>query len=93
MEKKLPNIYKASDCSRIRNNKTVFNFDYNSFDTRSDEEKKQEANNIDYVFNTPVTIKTAEETIKTKIVGKLDDHILTSDNRIIKLKDIESIKI
>jgi len=91
MNKKLPCIYKASDCSHIKNNKTVFCSSDVNFDFTNDDRVTSDVSEIDYVFNTPVTINTNEEVIRAKIVGKYDDHILTSNNKIIKLKDIKSI--
>jgi len=50
-------------------------------------------NNHNFVFNVPVEIETKEGKLHTKIVSKIEDHILTSDSKIIKLQDILSIKI
>lgn len=91
MNKKLPNIYKGSDCTHIKNNKTVFSSSCYEVDFDEEDRTSKHTSEINYVFNTPVTIKTNDEIICAKIVSKLDDHILTSTNRVIKLKDIQSI--
>ena len=43
-------------------------------------------------FCTTVIIETINEKLNARIVSKVGDHILTSNNKIIKLKDIKSIK-
>lgn len=50
-------------------------------------------NSNKFVFNVPVEIETKDGLIYTKIISKIDDHILTSDSKIIQLHDIISIKI
>ena len=91
MKKKLLKIYKGSDYSHVNNNKSVFySFKEEKIDFNNIESKNIE---YEYIINTPVTIETySNEIIHSKIVSKLKDHILTSNNRIIKLKDIKSIK-
>lgn len=91
MSKKLPKIYKGNDFSHVNNNKKVF--------YSSKEEIKQNFNkdvlilDKQYILNTPVVIETINENIyNTKIISKVTDHILLSNNRIIKLEDIKSIK-
>ena len=50
-------------------------------------------NKKDIIFNDIVIIKTIDNNIyETKIVSKLNDHIITSNKKVILLKDIESIK-
>ena len=89
MKKGLPGIYKENNTKKINNNRSVY---YSGVD-----EKKYEDNNLEieneYIFNVPVVIKTVNEVFNTKIVSKVKDHILTSNNRIIKLKDIKSISL
>jgi len=53
MNKKLPSIYKASDCSHIKNNKTVFCSSDVNFDFTNDDRVTSDVSEIDYVFNTP----------------------------------------
>jgi len=93
MEKKLPSIFKNNDPRYIDNNKKV----YYSFLDRGQEEvfTSEEQVNLEdeYLFNTTVEIETLDGHFSTKIVGKLGDHILTSNNKIIKIKDIKKITI
>ncbi len=49
--------------------------------------------NNQFVFNVPVEIITKKETINTKIISKVDNHLLTYNKRVIQLEDILSIKI
>lgn len=46
-----------------------------------------------FIFNVPVEIITKEETLNTRIVSKVGDHVLTNSGKIVKLEDILSIKI
>ena len=91
MNKKLPSVYKNTNCNYINNNKTVF-----YCDDRTDErivEKTSTNIENEYILNTPVIIETYTEKINAKIVSKIKDHIMTSNNKIIKLKDIKSIDL
>ena len=91
MTKKLPKIYKGNDFSHVNNNKQVF--------YSSKEEIKKDLNkdilifDKQYILNTPVVIETIDNNIyNTKIISKVSDHILISNNKIIKLEQIKSIK-
>ena len=81
--KKLPDIYKNSKVVNI--NKNVFY----SFEKENDE---RSFSKDDIIFNDVVIIKTIDNIYETRIVSKLNDHILTSSKDIIYLKDIKSIK-
>jgi len=81
--KKLPEMYKNT--SVLSPNKNVF---YSFEKDDSDRTFSKE----DIIFNDVVIIKTIDNTYETKIVSKLNDHILTSSKEIIYLKDIKSIK-
>ena len=91
MEKKLPKIYKGEDYSHVNNNKKIFCFD--GTERKSfDEDKNRLSLDKESLINIPVKIETFDEVITAKIVSKVGDHIMTSTNKIIKLKDIKSIK-
>ena len=81
--KKLPDIYKNSKV--VNTNKNVFY----SFEKENDE---RSFSKDDIIFNDVVIIKTIDNIYETRIVSKLNDHILTSSKDIIYLKDIKSIK-
>ena len=80
---KLPDIYKNVKVQSP--NKEV----YYSFEKDSDDRTFSKE---DIILNDIVIIKTVDNSYETKIVSKLNDHILTSNNKIIYLKDIKSIK-
>lgn len=82
--KKLPSIYKNPRV--VSTNKDVFY----SFEKENEEDRS--FNKEDIIFNDVVIIKTTNNTYITKIVSKLNDHILTSNKDIIYFKDIKSIK-
>lgn len=88
MEKKLPKIYKGEDYRHVSNNKKIFSFDGKS---KSLENKRDISFEKDYIINMPVKIETFDNIITAKIVSKVGDHIMTSTNQIIMLKDIKSI--
>ncbi len=80
---KLPEMYKNSKVQSP--NKNVFY----SFEKDDSDRTFSKA---DIIFNDVVIIKTVDNTYETRIVSKLNDHILTSSKDIIYLKDIKSIK-
>ena len=82
--KKLPSIYKNTKVSST--NKDVF------YSFEKDDNNERSFKKEDIIFNDIVIIKTIDNTYETKIVAKLNDHILTSNKDIIYLKDIKSIK-
>ena len=81
--KKLPEIYKNQKVNST--NRNVFYSFEKDHDDRSFSKE-------DIIFNDVVIIKTVDNVYETRIVSKLDDHILTSSKDIIYLKDIKSIK-
>lgn len=92
MKKKLPSLYKGNNYTHINNNRYVFRSNEFGNDNSTNKIKNVDLESV-YLINTPVVIETIDNrVIKTKIVGKLSDHILTSNNEIIKLVNIKSIK-
>lgn len=81
---KLPEMYKNTKV--VSPNKKVF------YSFENDESTRKTFSKEDIIFNDVVIIKTVDNTYETKIVSKLNDHILTSSKDIIYLKDIKSIK-
>jgi len=80
---KLPEIFKNTRV--VSTNKDVF------YSFEKDNDDRTFSKN-DIIFNDIVIIKTVDNTYETRIVSKLQDHILTSNKDIIYLKDIKSIK-
>lgn len=89
MNKKLPRISNFSSNKSFSNNKEIY-YSYKNINEKEESSAKKE---IKYIFNRPVVIKTKEKEIYTTIIGKIDDHILTNTNGIIKIKDIKDIQI
>ena len=99
MDKKLPSISKFANNKVFSNNKDIY---YSSFNKEivNEDKKNTKTTTLDhmlkedeYIFNIPVVIKTTDNTYKTTIIGKLGDHIITGNNKTIKIKDIVSIKM
>lgn len=86
MNKKLPGIYH-NDIKKSPNKQTFYS--YNDNDIRN--EKKFTSDMI--IFNKVVIIETNTTSYVSRIVSKVDDHILTSDNDYILIKDIKNIKL
>lgn len=50
-------------------------------------------NSKKYIYKVPVKIKTDTEEIKTKIIGRNKNNIITIDNTLIKIETIKNIEI
>ena len=81
MSRKLPHLYRGETDKVINNNQEIFYTDNKITINRE----------IQYPINQNVIIKTISYEISCKIVGKFKDHILTDNNKIIKLNEIVSI--
>ena len=101
MEKKLPDIFKKTVEKGHSNNKKVFttkniakeNNDFKS-DVISIEEKiKKLFKSTRYVFNIGVIIKTKNKSYDTKVIGRIKNSLITDDNDIIPIVEIEDIII
>lgn len=109
MSKELPAIFKNPSNKAIDNNKRVFYSRYDSIGNVVEREEDKEIDlsdavtfndalnnlfkNNQFVFNVPVEIITKNETINSKIVSKVGDHLLTASGKVIKLEDILSVRI
>lgn len=96
MNKNLPKLFKNTTTIIDGHNKSVF---YSFKDESEDSSRNIDSGGFvepvsfsDY-FNVLVEIKTKDEVYVTKIIGKVNDHILTSDKRTIYIKDILGIRI
>ena len=61
-------------------------------DISVDEKIDKLFNTNGYVFSKNVEIVTNDKVYNTKIAGKVNNHIITLDNDIIKISDIKDIK-
>ena len=101
MNNKLPKIFKK-DISKehIHNTKTSYASDSKritkntNYDKLTVEEKIRKLfRSTKYVFNIGVIIKTSKKDYDTKIIGKVKNSIITYDNDIIPIVEIEDIII
>lgn len=96
MSKNLPKLFKNTTAIIDGHNKSVFysfKNDYFEEDSSVDNSEFIEQVIFSDYFNLLVEIKTKDELYVTKIIGKVNDHVLTSDKRKIYIKDILGIKI
>ena len=94
MNKKLPEIFRNPNITKEGNNKNAF---YSFKDNRSIREDNRNYSNIELediglYFNRTVEITTNANTITTKIVSKLNNHLLTNTNQKIDISTIISIR-
>lgn len=93
MSNRLPNIFKNSNLANTGNNKASFySFKEGLSSLSVVREDRASKDNIEELFNMPVEIVTRSGVKKCRIISKIKDHILTSDNEKILLNDIMEIK-
>ncbi len=98
---KKPEIYKPPINKSINNNEKVFYSTYGN-STRSyksdeyiespEDTLNRLSNNGRYIFNTKVIIRTKDKIYDTKIAGKMNGKLITTDGDSILLDNILSIK-
>ena len=94
-----PKVFKNTINKKINNNKNVF---YSKNKEVLDNEKKDKKNVVqkineifaspNYVYKANVKIKTKDEVLTKRIIGRNKDYIITMDNSLIPIKDIIDIK-
>lgn len=97
MNKKLPNLYKNNNIKN-NTNKVESKVDERCLDTKLDYNTVKSKidklfKSIKYVFNIGVIIKTKNEVLDTKIIGRVKNSIITEDLKEIPIIDIEDIII
>ncbi len=90
MKKELPKIYKGNVSSDASHNLRSSYGISEEIDVRNEINKLFKENKL---YKKEVEIEINEETIKTKIIGKTENHIISIDNRVIKIDDIKKFKI
>ena len=95
MGKELPKVFANRLDKQFNNNEKVF---YSKDNIRKKDENKniyQKINEIfsseRYIYKADVEIKTKKEIIRTKIIGQNKTHLITLDNELIPITDIEDI--
>lgn len=99
MEKKLPEIFHNKIEKKLNNNNNVFysakTSELDNIEERSELNILQKINKIfsspNYVYKADVEIKTKENTITTKIIGRNKNYLITMDNKLIYIDDILDI--
>lgn len=104
MNKKLPKVFANKIEKEISNNEKIYYSRTNDYN-RNDEEMtvKKENKNIyqkindifgseKYVYKADVDIKTKGVNKKVKIIGRNNGYLITIDNELIPITDIEDIK-
>ncbi len=104
MAKKLPRVVALPIKKNISHNKEVFygtDRTPSSSETLSNEDLTQDEiyNRIDEVFHSihhsfhiPVTIRTKDKIYHTKLIGKVDNRLLTMEDEEININDIRYFK-
>lgn len=54
---------------------------------------KELINQKSYIFNTKVSLVFSDHEESTQIAGVINNHIITMDNKIIKIDEVKDIKI
>ena len=102
MEKKLPKVFANNAKKEFNNNEKVF---YSKDgETREVSPKKHNDKNIyqklneifsseRYVYKADVEIKTRSGNKKTKLIGQNNTHVITIDNELIPITDIDDINL
>jgi len=94
---KLPKIYKNEIKKKINNNKEMC---YVEERTSNFQDRKEVENTLKNVFaglgkpyNTKVIIKTKDKEYDTSLISKNKEEVITLENKIIKIEEIEEITI
>ena len=98
MNKKIPSIFKKDITKDHINNKTVSSVRKEINNKKTDNINVSEKLNKlfksnRYVFNIGVIIKTKKKDYDTKIIGKIKNSIITIDDDVIPIIEIEDIII
>lgn len=107
MDKKLPKVFANNPNKNFNNNEKVFYSKDNKSDkidasentgVRNSKTKNiyQKINDIfnseKYVYKADVEIQTNNGNIKTKVIGQNKTHLITFDNELIPITNIQDIK-
>lgn len=98
MNKDLPNVFPGDIGEDLHNTQDIF---YSKdVEERNDDDNLSISSKINRIFNSPNYIYKKEVLIKIKgveerkiVIGKTPTTLLTMNNEVIDIKDIEDIKI
>lgn len=92
-----PKVFKNTINKNIKNNEHIF-YSKNKVNEEIKDSRNiiQKINDIftspNYVYKANVKIKTNDDFITTRIIGRNKDYIITIDNKLIPIKNILDIK-
>lgn len=89
--KKLPDLYKNLNMNPINNNKSECILKENNIS--KEEVLDKIFNGLGHSYNTKVIIRTKNKVLETYLVSKTNKNIVTLDNEVINIEDIEDISI
>ncbi len=102
--KKLPKVYQNDLKENIHNNKKIFdslketnnniveeNKFFNNKKLTIKEKIKELLNQNEYIFNMKVVLVYSNHEEEVNIAGIVNNHIITMDNRIIKIGELKDI--
>lgn len=104
MEKKLPKVFANKPDKVFNNNEKVY---YSKELKETEKERNEQAKPIEkniyqkineiftsekYVYKADVEVKTKTGQIRTRIIGQNRTHLITMDNNLIPISDIEDIR-
>lgn len=100
MDKKLPSVFANKISSSAAHNCSVY-YTNDNHKEENDNKKGQNLNvnqkinsifnSTKYVYKADVEIKLKDETLKRKIIGRNNLHLITIDNELIPISDIVDI--
>ena len=90
-----PKVFRNKINKNIRNNESIF-YSKNKEEVKDTKNIIQKINEIfaspNYIYKANVKIKTNDDIITTRIIGRNKDYIITMDNKLIPIKNIIDIK-
>ena len=98
MKKDLPSVFPGEIDENVHNTQEIFN-SLEKQEDRHDDNLSIEAkinrifNSPNYIYKKDVLIKMHNQNIKKTIIGKTANNLLTLDNEMINISDIEDISI
>lgn len=97
MSKKLPSIYSEKTDKKINNNEKVY---YSNQEIQEKKEPIDIGKKINNIFNSPSYVYKIDVLIKRKgveknykLIGKNQKNLITLDNELIPINEIENIEI
>ena len=90
-----PKVFRNKINKNIKNNESIF-YSKNKEEVKDTKNIIQKINEIfaspNYIYKANVKIKTNDDIITTRIIGRNKDYIITMDNKLIPIKNIIDIK-